>query len=376
MSNTRDSSVGRNGGARNSERSVENPAALSSAFDGWQRASQVSLIGLFVIALVWCAYVAQHIIIPVLLAWAIATILLPVVRWLQARGIPRAAAVLAVALLLLVGLGGLLALLSAPVAYWLGRVTELGVLLREKLTSINQPVALFTELRNALNALEPGAAPVLKVEQQESGTFATLFTVVTPAVSQLIIFIGALIFYLIYQRRIRDNAVFFLKDRKSRLTALRILTDIDEHMTVFFGTFTLVNIGLGLVTMLLTWSIGLPNPLLWGVVAGLLNYVPYIGPAVVTATLALVGILTFPTLAAAFIAPLIFIAIVTIEGHFLTPTIMGRRLELNPFAVFLAIAACTWLWGPIGAFLAVPLLMAMTVSLSHVFGDAKPHLPE
>ena len=103
---------------------------------------------------------------------------------------------------------------------------------------------------------------------------------------------------------------------------------------------------------------------------------PYIGPATVVGTLGVVGLLTFPTLGKAFIAPLVYVVIVTVEGQFLTPAIMGRRLELNPFAVFLAIAFCTWLWGPIGAFLAVPLLMALTVALGHTFGEEKPDLPE
>jgi predicted PurR-regulated permease PerM len=97
---------------------------------------------------------------------------------------------------------------------------------------------------------------------------------------------------------------------------------------------------------------------------------------VVAVTLAIVGVITFPTLAQAAVAPLIFVAIVTVEGQFLTPAIMGRRLELNPFAVFLAIAFCTWLWGPVGAFLAVPLLMASTVSIEHAFAEEKPNLPD
>jgi predicted PurR-regulated permease PerM len=120
----------------------------------------------------------------------------------------------------------------------------------------------------------------------------------------------------------------------------------------------------------------LPNPLLWGVLAGVLNYVPYIGPAIVVATLAIVGLVSFPTLAEAAVAPLIYVAVVTVEGHFLTPAFMGRRLELNPFAVFLAIAFCTWLWGPVGAFLAVPVLIVLTVTLDHAIMQEKPELPE
>ena len=121
---------------------------------------------------------------------------------------------------------------------------------------------------------------------------------------------------------------------------------------------------------------GLPNPLLWGVLAAVLNYIPYIGPAIVAATLGVVGLLPFQRSARPLVAPAAFIAMVTIEGQFLTPAIMGRRLELNPFAVFLAIAFCTWLWGPIGAFLAVPLLMALTVTLGHALARERPELPD
>ena len=113
----------------------------------------------------------------------------------------------------------------------------------------------------------------------------------TPAVTQFILFIGALIFYLVYQTRLRNTVVYLFSDRDTRLTTLRILSDIDENMTRYFGAFTLVNVCLGTVTVLLTWAVGLPNPLLWGVLAAVFNYVPYIGHAIVVATLGVVGLL-------------------------------------------------------------------------------------
>ena len=94
-------------------------------------------------------------------------------------------------------------------------------------------------------------------------------------------------------------------------------------MTTYFGTFTIVNICLGVVTVLLTWLVGLPNPLLWGVLAAVLNYVPYIGPAIVVGTLGVVGLLTYPTLGEAAVAPLVYLAIVTVEGQFMTPAFIG-----------------------------------------------------
>ena len=348
------------------------------AFDAWTRASQVATIGLFVIALLWGAYAAQPVIVPVLLAWAIATIVLPLVSWLSARGVPRILAVLVVTVLLVTVFACLLMLLSTPVAYWLGRASEVGALVKEKLQTMTQPLALLQELQKSLNAIGAGSAgqPALKVEQQSGSVVTTIFSILTPAVSQFILFIGALVFYLVYQKRLRTTAVHFLREHEARLATLRTLSDIDDNMTTYFGTFTIVNFCLGVVTACLTWLVGLPNPLLWGVLAAVLNYIPYIGPAIVVGTLGVVGLLTFSTMSAALVAPLAYLAMTTVEGHFLTPALMGRRLELNPFAVFLAIAFCTWLWGPVGAFLAVPLLMALTVSFGHAFADEGPDLPD
>jgi predicted PurR-regulated permease PerM len=347
-------------------------------FDGWMRASQVAMIGLFVIALLWCAYAAQPVIVPVLLAWAIATIVLPLVSWLSQQGVPRILAVIVVTVLLVALFACLLVLLSTPVAYWLGRASEVGVLVKQKLQTMTQPLALLSELQKALNAIGAGGSagqPAVRVEQQSASVVTTIFSVLTPAVSEFILFIGALVFYLVYQKKLRSTAVYFMSGREARLTVLRTLSDIDDNMTTYFGTFTIVNVCLGLVTVLLTWLVGLPNPLLWGVLAAVLNYIPYIGPAIVVGTLGVVGLLTYPTMSEALIAPLAYLVLTTVEGHFLTPALMGRRLELNPFAVFLAIAFCTWLWGPVGAFLAVPLLMASTVALGHAFSEEKPDLP-
>jgi len=387
MSQTTNPALVRNGTKAKSEKgaSTRDGGPLPSGslgvtlqpFDRWARASQLALIGLFIITVLWCTYVASPVIVPVLLAWVIATIVLPIVTWLCEHKVPRVIAVIAVTLALVAMIVCLLILLSTPVTFWLGRATELSVLIKQKLQTMNQPLALLDEARKALNAIAvSGNQPALKVEQESATVVTTIFAVLTPAVSQLILFIGALIFYLVYQIRLRNTAVLLFPDREARLMTLHILSAVDENMTKYFGTFTIVNLCLGAATVLLTWAVGLPNPLLWGALAALLNYIPYIGPAIVVATLAVVGLLTYPTLGEAFVAPLIFVGIVTIEGQFLTPAFMGRRLELNPFAVFLAIAFCAWLLGPIGAFLAVPLLMALTVTIGHVLAEEKPHLPE
>jgi predicted PurR-regulated permease PerM len=341
----------------------------------WRRASEISTIGIFVIALTWAAYVASPVLLPIIVAWVLATIVLPVVKWLETRGMGRVSSSVLVTVALAVLLVAMLALLSTPITVWIGRASEVRDIIQSKLQGISEPFSAIEAIRKALQSMGGGGTgPVIRVEQQSSAV-VTAFTVVTPAVSQFVLCIGALIFYLVFQQRIRSTSVLMLREREARLVMLRTLTEIDEHMTVYFGTFALVNICLGVVTFFLALAVGLPNPLLWAVIACVLNFVPYLGPAVVIAALLMAGLLTFSTFGQALTAPLVFIAIVSVEGQFITPTLMGHQLELNPFAVFLAIAFCTWLWGPVGAFVAVPLLMALTLALSRIVLEEKPDLP-
>ena len=131
-----------------------------------------------------------------------------------------------------------------------------------------------------------------------------------------------------------------------------------------------------IIVSLGAWLIGFPNPLIFGLLAGLFNYVPYIGPAVMVVVLFGVGLVTFPSLAHALIAPLGLIALTTLEGHLITPTLVGRRLTLNPLAVFLALAFWTWMWGPMGALLAAPLSIIGLVVVNHLFPPDDVRLPE
>ena len=209
--------------------------------------------------------------------------------------------------------------------------------------------------------------------EQSSGLVTTIVSLITPAVSHFVLFVGALVFYLIYRDKLRNVVVFFLKWSPDNLAGAQrhrrkhdnLFRNIHagEHWAWYRCNLT----GVGDRTA---------QPNLLGVLAAVLNYIPYIGPAIVISTLFVVGLLVHSTLAEALIAPLLYLLVVTVEGQFLTPVFMGRRLELNPFAVFLAVAFFAWLWGPLGAFLAVPMLMSLSVVAGHSFVDHKAELPE
>jgi len=165
-------------------------------------------------------------------------------------------------------------------------------------------------------------------------------------------------------------------DRPSRLRTLRILNEIEEHLGGYLLTVTMINAGLGIVTGIVCALAGMPNPAGLGALTATLNYIPIIGPVAMFVVLVVVGLVAFPTLDAAMVAPIAFAGITFLEGHFITPTIIGRRLALNALAVLLALAFWTWLWGPMGGFLSSPLLIVALILKEHFMPVEAPNLPE
>jgi predicted PurR-regulated permease PerM len=217
--------------------------------------------------------------------------------------------------------------------------------------------------------------PTVSVESNPAEIVGTALIAITPAVSQFVVFFGTLIFFLATNNSLRQRIVVSFVTREGRLRMLRIWNDIETNLVGYVGMVTAINLALGLVTAGMLYLIGFPNPITFGLLTVLMNYIPYIGPAIIAIVLACVGLVAMPSLAQAALAPALFVAIATIEGHFLTPSLVGRRLTLSPFVVFLALAFWTWLWGPVGAFLAVPLVIVSLVVLGHLLPHEEASLP-
>lgn len=165
---------------------------------------------------------------------------------------------------------------------------------------------------------------------------------------------------MLYEKIIRVLPT--LSDKKK---ALRIVHDIEASVSRYLLTVALINVGLGSAIGLLLWWIGMPNPFLWGIGAAILNFLPYLGAFTGIILTGLVAFVTFDTLAHAALAPLLYLACATIEGQILTPLIMGRRLELNTVAVFIGVAFWGWVWGLVGIFMAVPILVILKTFCEH-----------
>jgi len=338
----------------------------------WKTLARVATVGIFF--LLFCTFIdlARTILLPVVSAMVIGLMLGPLSALAARYRIPSwlSATMLMAILVGLVALA--VTLLSAPVVEWISKAPEIGQTIKDKLHVFERPLAALRDLQNALTP--PGGSGTLRVDVGPS-LVAPALTVLTPALGELVVFFGTLFFFLLGRDDLRRFLVQFFPDRDQRLRILRILNDVELSLTRYLSVVTVINLVVGCATAVIAYVAGLPNVAVWAVLAFVLNYIPYLGPLAMNVVLFAVGIVTFPTLTQALVAPACFVALTTLEGHFITPTIMGRRLTLNPLNVFLALAFWTWLWGPIGAFLAVPLLITALVTLKHAFPKDEVALP-
>jgi predicted PurR-regulated permease PerM len=340
--------------------------------DIWATAAQMAAVGIFLILLGICLYVCRAILAPIVAAFVIGTTIAPLVKLGARQGAPPwlTAGVLGGALVVAVGTA--VTFLAKPVTDWIARAPEIGAIIREKLYVLDRPLAALRDLQEALL---PSAGNSVAVEQSQLSIVAPVLAVVTPAVLELMLFFVTLIFFLAAQVNFRRYVVSFFATRDAKLRFIRIANDIEQNLMSYLVTVTVINFCLGAAVAVGAWLFGLPTPALFGILAMVLNYVPYIGAACMTVILFAVGLVSFPSFAYAFVPPAVFVAFATIEGQFITPTVLGRQLTLNPLVVLLAIAFWSWIWGPVGTFLAVPLTIVGLVTLQHLFPPDERKLP-
>jgi len=351
---------------------INDPKPVESVDDIWASTAQIAVIGLFILALGTALYFCKPILMPILAALVIGTTFAPLVKRAANAGISPWVTAVVLVLLLLAAAGGAATLLAAPVAEWIGKAPEIGAMIKQKLYGLDRPLAALRDLQEVLM---PSTGNTVAVENSQLSMVTPVVAFVTPAVAQLVLFFVTLIFFLASQFDLRRYLASFFPSREGKLRFIRIANDIEHNLASYVTTVTIINLCLGAVVALGAWLFGFPSPATFGILAALLNYIPYIGPAFMTLTLFGVGLVTFPSLGYALLPPAAFVALTTIEGQIVTPTVLGRRLTLNPLAVLLALAFWAWLWGPMGAFLAVPLSLIALVTINHLFPSDESKLP-
>jgi predicted PurR-regulated permease PerM len=326
---------------------------------------------MFVILFIVALSLARPILLPLASAFVVTMMLGPLSARAERYRVPSLISAITLWFVVVVAFYGVIVLLAAPVVDWIGKAPDIGRTIQEKLRVLDRPLSVLQELRDAF--LPSDKKGGLGVDIMAFIQPAVL--IVTPAIGQILIFFGTLFFMLLGRTQLRRVLIAFFDEREARLRMIKIMNDIEHNLTGYLSVVALINIGVGICGGFAAWVTGLPDPVAWAVLAFILNFIPYIGALMMEVALLMVGLVTFPTLAQALVAPLIFLVLATLEGHFLTPGIMGRRLTLNPLTVFLSLVFWTWLWGPVGAFLAVPLLIVALVVIGHLFPENEPELP-
>jgi len=347
---------------------------LSGIPAAWRLGAIFSTLLMGGIALIAALYFGRPVLLPVVAALVIGITLSPAVEYGTRFKIPAAVSSVVLVVLLVAVVGAVLTFFAAPLSEWIARAPEIGAAVKAKLRVFDYPLAVLHDIKAAI--MPTGAtAPTVAVESSPAELVGAVVGAVTPAVGQFVVFFGTMIFFLISHIGLRRKLIVAFGTRDARLRVMRIWNDIEANLVGYVGLVTLINLALGAVTAAMLYLVGFPNPITFGLITMGLNYIPYLGPAIVAAVLFGVGLVAMPTLYQAALAPALFVAITTIEGHFITPSIVGRRLTLSPFLVFLALVFWTWLWGPIGAFLAVPLLIVAIVVLAHLMPREEMNLP-
>ena len=345
-------------------------AVLAAADSASQRAADTRIIKRIAVAILTllvlaACYLAQEILIPIVLSLLLSLLLSPVVTLLERIRLPRAAGSLFV-LLALVGIASeSVVLLAEPARNWIASAPATIKTIQQRLESLRAPFKEAQEASKRIESLTQSAEKTPVVTAQPS--LLEGFALGTPRVLSQIAAVLLLIYFFLssgngFLRRLVEIAPG-LSEKK---LVVSIARDVQNEMSGYLLMISLINLALGAATAVALALLGVPNALLWGALAMLLNFAPYVGPATTAVALALVGFTTFPTAGHALAVPGTFLLIAFVEGQLVTPTLIGKKLALDPTAVFVWLLLWGSLWGIVGVLLAGPLIACLRIVCQHV----------
>jgi predicted PurR-regulated permease PerM len=317
----------------------------------------IYLGGLFLLALLAAFYAAAEIVLPIVVAFVLMLVLQPTMRVLQRLYLPRALAALIVIFVLFAALAGLGTLLSGPAASWAQKLPEGIPKLQERLSFLGKPIAAVQKIVSRAETLTKGTEPApLPVAVEGTGLSQRLLDGTRSIVSGMLETVLVLFFLLLSGDTFLRRLVEVLPSFKNKRQAVEISQQIESDISAYLTTITLMNIAVGVATGTVAAFCGLGDPVLWGTVAFLLNYVPILGPTIGVAVFFLAGLISIEPLWAAFLPAGLYLAIHIIEGETVTPMLLARRFTINPVLVIVSLVFWYWMWGVPGAILSTPML--------------------
>jgi predicted PurR-regulated permease PerM len=318
----------------------------------------IFLGGLFILALLTTAFVARDVVLPLIFAIVLKLLLQPALRLLQGLHIPRLIAALLLILALFGTIVGLGTAISGPASTWAAKLPEGIPRLQERLSFMRAPInTLQLFLQQVEDFGRTGPLPNAAASPPQSSTLlTTLFTGTRNFASGFFTTVLFLFFLLLTGDVFLHRLVEILPRFKSKRQVVEISQQIERDVSAYLVTITIMNAAVGIAMALAMWLTGVGDPILWGTVAFLLNYVPILGTALGVVVFLLAGLLTNDALWQALLPAGLYIVLHLIEGETLTPMLLARRFTLNPVLVIVALVFWFWMWGIPGAILSVPML--------------------
>ncbi|MGM4980316.1 AI-2E family transporter [Rhizobium sp. SG741] len=337
-------------------------------------AASWATIGIFLILALAGVYMMSMILIPVTLAVVVGMILGLAAEKLSRLGVPRVlnaillSSAVALAIVLVVNaLAGPLATLAQEAPDFFQRTSD------RLMPYLNR----FKWLHISPETFQSGPMSITTLLENSGNVLHLLSSNLTPAIVQILIFFAALLLFLSGRVTLRKTIIMTFSSRESRLTAIRIINAVERVLGFYFATASLIYAGIGVAMTVIAYVGGMSVPILWGVFAFLSSFIPFLGVTTMTIALAIAGIITQSDIIFALAPAAAFFAVHLAVENLVFPAVMGRQWELNPFVVFLAIIFWTWMWGAIGAMLALPLSLIVMTVVDELFIEEKtqPQLP-
>jgi predicted PurR-regulated permease PerM len=327
----------------------------------------VALTGLFILAILYTMYFTRSVLLPIVLALLLSYLLRPVIRALGRLKIPSliSSALVLILLLALVAFG--LSSLVTPFAGWLQKAPTGFSELQHKLMPVKQSLAQVAQASGQIEKLAaPESQTTPKVEVQHHPITDMLFVRTPEFIASVVLLLVLLYFLLAYDGVFMSKLIKLLPTLSDKKRAVSIVVDIESHVSRYLVTDTIINICLGAAVGTTVGLLGLQNPVMWGVMVAVLNFVPYLGALTGIICMTVGAVLSFDSFGYALIFPAVYLGYGILEGSFITPWVMGRSLTLNPVIILLSLTFWGWMWGIVGIILAVPILAAFKIFCAHI----------
>lgn len=335
-----------------------------------------SIIGLFGLGLLTVLKIASDLVVPIVAAILVGTILSRISDKLTHFGLSPMVAGLCVVGAAIAVSSILINALIDPFTAFISQAPKMAGEVMAMTSPILRPLA---NLKNALFQTPHGTESVQVAVGSETEWLTSFLGRLTPALGELLVFFATLAFFVAGRSSLRRRVVLAMPERESRLTAIRTISAVETALANYFGSVAVVYVGVATATGIVAFACGLSNPLLWSAMTFVASFIPYLGPALITVSLGASGLLSqdHSALGHSLLAlgpALAFVGVHAFSEIFVIPTMLGRRHEINPLLIFLSIVFWSWLWGPVGAILAVPILLSVLTFVALSTED-EPYLP-